>query len=85
MIAVEDDGPGVPPEEVPNLFVPFHSTKETGTGLGLALVSRIAALHGGAATVETSPRLGGARFVVTLSREAPTPPSPSASASPPGS
>jgi signal transduction histidine kinase len=85
VIAVEDDGPGVPPEEVPNLFVPFHSTKETGTGLGLALVSRIAALHGGAATVETSPRLGGARFVVTLSREAPTPPSPSASASPPGS
>jgi signal transduction histidine kinase len=74
VIAVEDDGPGVPPDEVPNLFVPFHSTKETGTGLGLALVSRIAALHGGSATVEPSERLGGARFVVTIRRGAPVPP-----------
>jgi signal transduction histidine kinase len=70
VIAVEDDGQGVPMDEVPKLFVPFHSTKETGTGLGLALVSRIAALHGGTATVEPSARLGGARFVVTLRREA---------------
>ncbi len=83
VIAVEDDGPGVAAEEVPNLFVPFHSTKETGTGLGLALVSRIAALHGGAATVEPSSRLGGARFVMTLRRGEPIP--PSASASPRGS
>ena len=79
LLAVEDDGPGVGAEEVPNLFVPFHSTKETGTGLGLALVSRIAALHGGAATVEPSPLLGGARFVVSLRRETPVAPSPSAS------
>jgi signal transduction histidine kinase len=84
VLAVEDDGPGVPAEEVPNLFVPFHSTKQTGTGLGLALVCRIAALHGGSATVERSTLLGGARFVVTLRREGPTP-LLSPSSSPPGS
>ena len=84
-IAVEDDGPGVPAEEVPKLFVPFHSTKETGTGLGLALVSRIAALHGGSATVEPSSRLGGARFVLTLRRAEAIAAGPEPSASPPGS
>ena len=75
-IAVEDDGPGVPPDEAPRLFVPFHSTKDSGTGLGLALVARIAALHGGVASQDSSPRLGGARFLMTLRREAPRPASP---------
>jgi signal transduction histidine kinase len=83
VIAVEDDGPGVPPSEAANLFVPFHSTKDSGTGLGLALVSRIAALHGGSAGVEPSARLGGARFTVTLRRDSATFPGPSPSSSPP--
>lgn len=65
-IAVEDDGPGVPPEAAVKLFVPFYSTKDTGTGLGLALVAKIALLHGGAVTVERSTGLSGARFVLTL-------------------
>ncbi len=66
VLAVEDDGPGVPPEVLPKLFVPFFSTKESGTGLGLALVAKIAALHGGAVAVERSRELGGARFVLAL-------------------
>ena len=65
-VAVEDDGPGVPEEAVAKLFVPFYSTKEAGTGLGLALVAKIAALHRGSVSVERSRDLGGARFVLSL-------------------
>ena len=65
-VAVEDDGPGVPEEAAGKLFVPFYSTKDTGTGLGLALVAKIALLHGGAVVVERAHVLSGARFVLTL-------------------
>ena len=64
-VAVEDDGPGVGEENAAKLFVPFYSTKEAGTGLGLALVAKIAALHRGSVSVERS-ALGGARFVLSL-------------------
>jgi signal transduction histidine kinase len=73
-VAVEDDGPGVPPEILPKLFTPFFSTKESGTGLGLALVAKIAGLHAGEVSVGRSASLGGARFVLSVPR---TPPSPS--------
>lgn len=65
-VAVEDDGPGVPEEAAAKLFVPFASTKEAGTGLGLALVAKIAALHRGSVSAERSATLGGARFVLVL-------------------
>lgn len=65
-IAVEDNGPGIPRENQRKLFVPFYSTKESGTGLGLALVAKIAALHGGSVVAESSQELGGARFVLKL-------------------
>jgi signal transduction histidine kinase len=65
-IAVEDDGPGVPDEAAAKLFVPFFSTKDTGTGLGLALVAKIAVLHGGRVVVSRSPALEGARFALEL-------------------
>lgn len=64
-ISVDDDGPGVPPESRQLVFTPFHTTKERGTGLGLAVAYAIVQLHGGALSVEDGP-LGGARFRVIL-------------------
>jgi len=65
-LVVEDSGPGVAPEALPKLFVPFASTKEGGTGLGLSLVAKIAGLHGGTVAAGRSERLGGAAFRLVL-------------------
>jgi signal transduction histidine kinase len=46
-LAVEDDGPGVPPEIEDRLFDPFVSGRADGTGLGLAIVREVARAHGG--------------------------------------
>ena len=59
---VEDDGPGFP-EELP-MFDAFFTTKEQGTGLGLALVHRIVTDHGG--TIRVSSRPGRTCFTLTL-------------------
>lgn len=64
-IVVDDDGPGVPVESRQLIFTPFHTTKEHGTGLGLAVSFAIVQLHGGSLAVEDGP-LGGARFRVLL-------------------
>jgi signal transduction histidine kinase len=56
-VEVADDGNGVSLEARPRLFTPFFTTRATGTGLGLALVKRIAEAHGGA--VWAVPRDGG--------------------------
>lgn len=58
---VSDDGPGVPPHVASTVFEPFISTKPEGTGLGLAMVHRIAQNHKGTVTLEASPQ-GGASF-----------------------
>lgn len=49
---VEDDGPGFSPEALANFGTPFFSTREDGTGLGLATCVRIAADHGGSVDVD---------------------------------
>ena len=72
-IAVEDDGAGVPDEVAAKLFVPFFSTKDTGTGLGLAMVAKIVALHGGTVSVGRSAALQGARFAFELPAAAAAP------------
>jgi len=64
-IAVSDEGKGIAPEHLPNLFRPFFTTKGHGTGLGLSLARRIVESHGGTITAESA--LGeGARFTVLL-------------------
>ena len=69
VIAVDDGGDGVSVHERTAIFEPFRrgegSTWVAGTGIGLALVAQFAALHGGRAWVEDSPR-GGAGFRVFL-------------------
>ncbi|RTL35882.1 MAG: sensor histidine kinase [Burkholderiales bacterium] len=68
-LTVDDDGPGVPPDERERVFERFArgaSAKDTGTGLGLAIVKEIAELH--AASVSLTPSSsGGARFSLTFS------------------
>ena len=64
-IDFQDDGPGVPPEEVPRLFQPFHTTRAGGTGLGLALVHRVVEAHAGEIRFHPS-ALGGAGFAIRL-------------------
>lgn len=63
--AVEDDGPGIPAEQMQRLFTPFFSKKEGGTGLGLALCRRIAEAHRGELRAANRPE-GGARFELRL-------------------
>lgn len=63
--AIEDDGPGVPPEAADRIFEPFYTTKAGGSGLGLPIVHAIVLQHGGSITV-TRAASGGARFEVRL-------------------
>lgn len=56
-VAVRDNGPGIPTGDLDKIFVPFFTTKSAGTGLGLALVQKIALQHGG--RVEAHNRAGG--------------------------
>jgi signal transduction histidine kinase len=54
-VAVEDDGPGLTPQALARAFEPFFSTKGNGSGLGLALVRRVAEDHGGSAALVSDP------------------------------
>ncbi len=54
-IEIEDDGPGIPDSLVAEVFEPFVSGRENGTGLGLALVSKIIADHGAWIALESRP------------------------------
>lgn len=72
-VTVDDAGPGVPPHVRERVFDPFFTTRAAGTGLGLALVSRIAALHGGVLELAPEPGpLGGASFSLRLPAAAAT-------------
>ena len=57
-ISVIDRGAGIQPENLGNIFNPFFTTKPTGVGLGLAIVSKIVDQHGGKIAVESEPGKG---------------------------
>ena len=63
-IEVIDDGPGIPPEIAADIFEPFVSGRENGTGLGLALISKIISDHEGWISVDSVP--GRTVFRVSL-------------------
>jgi signal transduction histidine kinase len=64
-ITVRDDGPGLSTATMANLFVPFHTTKSGGTGLGLPISQRIVENHRGMIEVSNNPD-AGASFTVLL-------------------
>ncbi len=64
MVRVRDNGPGVPENLISDIFDPFVSSKANGTGLGLALVSKIMADHGGVVECDSEP--GRTSFVLRL-------------------
>lgn len=51
LVEIEDTGPGIPPEMREQIFNPFVTTKKSGVGLGLAIVSKIVDAHGGSVTL----------------------------------
>jgi len=64
---VSDAGPGLRPQDIHRLCDPFFTTRADGTGLGLALVQRVAQLHAGAFEPDSRPAdLGGASFILTI-------------------
>jgi PAS domain S-box-containing protein len=64
-IHVQDDGPGIPRENLEKIFQPFFTTKSSGTGLGLPTSRRIVRAHGGDIRVESAPGRGS-RFSIVL-------------------
>jgi signal transduction histidine kinase len=58
VLQVEDNGPGIPPDVQEKIFVPFFTTKEEGSGIGLSLSRQIMRLHGGTISVRSTPEEG---------------------------
>jgi signal transduction histidine kinase len=58
VLEVHDEGPGIPRAQLENIFLPFYTTKDTGTGLGLTLAHQMVVEHGGEITVDSTPGRG---------------------------
>ena len=62
VVIIEDNGPGMPTEIAENLFVPFKTKKQGGTGLGLTITKKIIEVHGGSINCKTGSE--GTRFTI---------------------
>jgi len=66
-ITISDTGCGMSREDISRLFQPFFTTKQKGTGIGLALAKKILQHHGGDITIESAPGKG-TNVIMTLPR-----------------
>lgn len=73
VLTVQDEGVGIPPDQQEHIFDPFYTTKQRGSGLGLAVSHSIVVQHDGALSVESTPG-EGARFTVYLPASPEPPP-----------
>ena len=69
LLQIQDEGPGIDPQIMEDIFNPFFTTRAKGTGLGLAIVRDIVTVHNGTVMVENRPS-GGACFSIKLELEA---------------
>jgi signal transduction histidine kinase len=67
-VSIQDNGSGIPPGIQPNLFQPYFSTKEKGSGMGLALSEKLISQHGGCIGYQTGPE--GTTFEIAIPLEA---------------
>ncbi|WP_273267044.1 sensor histidine kinase [Flexistipes sinusarabici] len=67
-LELTDNGPGIPEDKKDNIFQPFYTTKETGTGLGMLSIQACVEAHNGSIKVGES-ESGGARFTIILPRK----------------
>ena len=63
MISLRDNGPGIEPEALSKIFIPFYTTKSTGSGIGLSLSREILQMHTAHLTVESFPGQGSSFFI----------------------
>ena len=57
IIEVKDNGPGIIPEAMERIFIPFYTTKRNGSGIGLALSRQIMQMHNGNLSVKSEPNI----------------------------
>jgi signal transduction histidine kinase len=77
-LVVRDRGAGIPPADLDRVFIPFFTTKPSGTGLGLAVCQRIVVHHGGRIRPQSTPGRG-TEFSVSLPTTGPAPAAPPSS------
>ena len=65
-VEIEDTGVGIEPSETERIFNPFYTTRDSGTGLGLALAHKVVQDHGGVISFKSTPRVG-TTFTIVLS------------------
>ena len=66
IIEVSNNGPTIPPEEAEHIFVPFFTTKEGGSGIGLSISRQIMRLSGGSIALKSNPAINTTSFILTF-------------------
>ena len=64
IVSISDSGTGIPPDSIERIFLPFHTTKSTGMGLGLSICKSIIEAHGGNLYAENNPEVGATFYLI---------------------